>query len=372
MNGNSFGTLFKISCWGDSHGPAMGCVIDGCPSGIALSDTDFTAAMAARQGGNSDFSTPRKESDQVLIESGVFDGMTTGAPIALRILNQNSRSQDYDQFKDTPRPGHGDYTSRLKHPHYDWRGGGRLSARETVSRVAASVVAQKILDRFNIETLGFVSGIGKESFHENFEFYKHDEQTIVNKLWPQVLSMRNNELQFPAEKEIFSRVLGKLREIKEQGDSLGGSVDCWVRGLPVGLGEPVFDKTQAIFAHALMSLPAATGFESGGGVALSKLPGSEVRDAIHANGPIGNRHGGLLGGLTSGKPMRLRVHFHAPTSIPQKIESFDFAKSESQEIIVGGRHDCFPLPRAVPMVEAMVKLCLVDLLARAGKLPASY
>lgn len=374
MNGNTFGTLFKITSWGESHGPALGCVIDGCPAGLRLVPEDFTAAMTARQGGQSSFTTARKESDLVQIESGVFEGITTGAPIALRIFNENTQSSDYAAFANTPRPGHADFTLASKHGHRDWRGGGRLSARETAARVAGGVVAGKILAaHFGVECLGFVARVGSVETATEFNFVGVDTKTILGEWWERVAKLSlANPLRVPATDKVLGSLLSEVEAAKAAGDSLGGAVECWVRGLPAGLGEPVFDKAQAVLGQALLSLPAAVGFEAGGGLASSNARGSEIRDTISGAGVVGNRHGGLLGGMTTGNPLRVRVHFHAPTSIPQPIESFNAKTQKSETITVGGRHDSFPLPRAVPMVEAMVKLALVDLLARGGMLPAKF
>ncbi len=340
MNGNSLGVLFRITTWGESHGPGLGVVIDGCPSGLALSSEDFASDLVRRQGGGASYATPRKEADLVLIESGVFEGKTTGTPIALRIENKNVSSGDYDAYRDVPRPGHADLTTFLKHGHRDYRGGGRASARETTARVLAGTVAKKILQQFKIEVVARVGRIGVREISEGEE------------------------------------VESWLTSVRASGDSLGGRIDCVVRHLPVGLGEPIFDKLNATLAHALMSLPAAVGFEAGGGIRMSELPGSEIRDPIGIEKgvpkPSGNRHGGLLGGIATGHDLNLRVHFHAPTSIPQPIESVNLVTNDNAVVNVNGRHDSVPLFRAVPMVEAMVAITLADALARAGRLPERF
>jgi chorismate synthase len=369
MNGNTFGTLFKFTSWGESHGPALGCVVDGCPSGLSLTESDFALAIAARQGGQSSFTTPRKEVDQVLIESGVFAGRTTGAPIALRVLNQNTNSQDYAAFANTPRPGHADFAIRQKQGIYDWRGGGRLSARETVARVAAGVIAQKILSHFGIECLAFVTKVANLEL-KTFPWHSADSETITNQWWSQIQTLRQqNPLKIPSANT--ADFLKLVNDAQSEGDSLGGAVECWVKGIPAGLGEPTFDKTQALLGHALLSLPAAVGFEAGGGIAHAEKSGSQIRDSISKLGVEGNRHGGLLGGMTTGNPLRMRVHFHAPTSVAAPVEAFNYSTGKTETISVTGRHDSFPLPRAVPMVEAMVQIVLVDLLARQGLLPAN-
>jgi chorismate synthase len=335
-------------------------VIDGCPSGLSLSAEDFQGDLARRQGGGASFATPRKEADEVEIESGIFEGLTTGTPIALRIRNLSQKSGDYDSLKEVFRPGHADLTTHLKHGHRDHRGGGRASARETTARVAAGVVAKKILAHYGVEMAAWVSRVGPAAQASA------DEISLA-----EIRKLRDSSalaMPIPGSAKLEESV-SKLRET---GDSWGGSVHCRVEGLPAGLGEPIFDKLGALLSHALMSLPAATAFEAGGGFEMSQLPGSQIRDSIEqtAEGPrpACNRHGGLLGGMTTGLPLKVGVSFHAPTSIPQPISTVS-KNGQPQEIVVGGRHDAFPLPRAVPMVEAMVAITLVDALLRAGRLP---
>ena len=365
MNGNSFGTIFRLTTWGESHGTALGAVIDGCPSGLPLSGQDFVEDMARRQGGGAGFTTPRKESDAVEIESGVFEGLTTGAPIALRIASQAQRSADYEAFRNVPRPGHADLTARLKHGHVDHRGGGRFSARETAARVAAGVVAKKLLAHVGAEVVAWVERVGPMPIDEE------DQEAAREMPLPELKKKRDASALFTPSRDT-AQLLQAAEALRAAGDSWGGAVRCRVDGLPAGLGEPIFDKLQATLAHALMSLPAAVAFESGGGRALSDLPGSAVRDPIGTTPagvrPLENRHGGLLGGLTTGLPLFTSVSFHAPTSIPRSIASVDMAKGEATEITVGGRHDALPLPRAVPMVEAMVAIALADALMRAGRI----
>ncbi len=352
MNGNSFGVLFRVTTWGESHGPATGAVIDGCPAGVPLSEADFLPVMAKRQGGQGTHSTPRKESDTVAIESGVFEGLTTGTPIALRIVNENVKSSDYEEFRHVPRPGHADITTFWKEGHRDHRGGGRASARETAARVAAGVVAGKILK--GVDVVGFVSRVGDTSV------------TPPESLSEAKTLAEHHPLRLPVKGA--SPLDTRVEQARECGDSLGGSVTCWVAGLPRGLGEPVFDKVNSVLAHALMSLPAATAVEIGGGIPLSMLPGSEVRDPIRkVEGQVrvdGPKHGGLLGGITTGERLAVTVHFHAPTSVPLAVESVNLQTGTQETVTVKGRHDSFPLPRAVPMVEAMVKIALADLWLR--------
>jgi chorismate synthase len=366
MNGNTFGTIFRVTTWGESHGPALGAIIDGCPSGIPLKPADFAEDMQRRQGGNSAFTTARKEADVVEMESGVFEGITTGTPIALRIKNENMKSADYAALKQTPRPGHADLTTILKQGHRDPRGGGRSSARETAARVAAAVVAKKILAHFGIELCGFVARIGE------LEIQDIEQVRALSPSHIRALSAKN-PLFLPLELVEAKPWLELVERVKENNDSLGGSISCLVRGLPAGLGEPVFDKLNALLAHAVMSLPAATSCEIGSGRRASFLRGSEIRDPIGVDqGKLkvqGTKHGGLLGGISTGEQLTVSVDFHAPTSIPQEIASASFATLKTESVSVQGRHDSTPLPRAVPMVEAMVALTLVDALLRAGRVP---
>ncbi len=358
MNGNSFGTLFRITTWGESHGPAVGVVIDGCPSGLALAAEDFAADMKSRQGGNAGFTTARQEADAVQIESGLWDGKTTGTPLALRILNQQQNSADYAEFQDLFRPGHADLTTHLKHGHRDARGGGRASARETTARVAAGVVAKKILRLVGVELAAWVCQVGPHSLADDLEspgeIQKKRAQSALGTLAPQP------ELE------------KQLAVLKQVGDSWGGAVRCSVAGLATGLGEPIFDKLPAQLAHGQLSLPAAVAYEHGMGKTFAELPGSAIRDEIHltAQGPRpkSNKTGGVLGGMSTGNPLLFTVYFHAPTSIPRPISTVN-EQGETKEIVVKGRHDCFPLPRAIPMVESMAAITLLDFYLRAGRIP---
>lgn len=365
MNGNSFGKIFKVTTWGESHGPALGVVIDGCPSGLLLSSEDFEEDMSRRRGGSSKFATPRAENDLVHIESGVFEGKTTGCPISLRIENKNTKPEDYENFRSLPRPGHADLTTFLKHAHRDHRGGGRLSARETAARTAAGVIAKKILEMQGVKILAWVHRVGP---------YEIPEDALDGSMLLSLEELKKirdrSPLFLPIEGEQTKMLENAAEALRSAGDSWGGEVRCRVTGLSPGLGEPIFDKIQALFAHALMSLPAAVAFEAGGGLLMTKLPGSAIRDPIGANLlPESNKHGGILGGMTSGTPLSLSVSFHAPTSIPRPISTVNLEKNTQEEITVLGRHDAFPLPRAVPMVEAMAAITLVDSYLRAGRIP---
>jgi chorismate synthase len=366
MNGNRFGTIFQVTTWGESHGTALGAVIDGCPSGLALSPEDFIEDMQRRSGGKASFTTARSESEIVSLESGVFEGKTTGTPISLRITNKDVRSDDYEAYRHVPRPGHADLTTFLKHEHRDHRGGGRSSARETAARVAASVIAKKILAQYGIQILSWVERVGPN------ELSSDALESARKKPLEQIKKLRDDSaLCLPCADQ--EDLLSSVERLRTAGDSWGGSLSCRVEGLPAGLGEPVFDKLNAVLAHAMMSLPAAVAFECGGGMALSQLPGSAIRDPIVAKNdrfePESNSHGGILGGMSSGLPLFLSIAFHAPTSVPRGIQSVDLRTGKSTEVSVKGRHDAFPLPRAVPMVEAMTALVLVDFMLRAARIP---
>jgi chorismate synthase len=371
MNGNRFGTLFQVTTWGESHGRASGAVVDGCPSALTLSEDDFAPDMARRQGGGSSIATPRREHDRVEIESGVFEGRTLGTPISLRIANGEQKSEHYDEFRHVPRPGHADLTTHFKHGHRDHRGGGRSSARETAARVAAGVVAKKILAFQGIELAAWLCAAGP---------YEGDAHETSDLSLAELRTRRDaNELGAPYSNS--GEWAAESATLRDAGDSWGGRISCRVDNLPAGIGEPVFDKLGALLAHAMMSLPAAVAFEAGGGLAMSRARGSEIRDAIarpaHAHLgvpaiPVSNRHGGLLGGMTSGLPLLLSVAFHGPTSVPQKIASVNLSTGASVDIEVGGRHDAFPLPRALVVVEAMAAITIVDALLRAGRIPEKF
>lgn len=361
MNENSLGRIFRITTWGESHGPSLGVVVDGCPSGLELSNEDFLYDLGRRQGGQGAHTTPRKETDEIVIESGVYSGKTTGTPIALRITNSDQRSADYSAYENVPRPGHADITTHWKHCHRDHRGGGRASARETVARVAAGVVAKKVLLHLGIEVFAFLDRVGDLALNapENTVFPSQAKADYFSEL----RKLRDGNAFGALSEE--SKIRQQLELVTAKQDSLGGSITCFAAGIQRGTGEPIFGKLGAVLGQALLSLPATTGFEVGGGFALSRLPGSEIRDAIVKNseGKVGfstNKHGGLLGGMATGELLKLRTHFHAPTSIETPIASVDLKSFAAAQVSVRGRHDVFPLPRAIPMVEAMVAIVLLD------------
>ena len=361
MNGNRFGTLFQVTTWGESHGPAIGALVDGCPSGLAISEEDFTADMLRRQGGGQSFTTPRKEADRVQIESGVFEGKTTGTPISLRIANEAQKSQDYEAYRNRLRPGHADLTTFHKHGHRDHRGGGRSSARETAARTAAGVVAKKLLAQRGVDLVCWLESAGPNRLSAEQRF----DLDLLS-----LAELRARSFRSPVGCPVENDWAEQAARVKAEGDSWGGTVRCRVEGLPPGLGEPLFDKLGALLAHGMMSLPASVAFEAGGGHEMAAAPGSRLRDPIGKGlRPESNFHRGLLGGMSSGMPLYFGVSFHAPTSIPQKILTVDMETGKPVELEVTGRHDAFPLPRILPVVEAMAAITLADCFLRAGRIP---
>jgi chorismate synthase len=342
MSGNSIGRLFTVTTFGESHGPALGCIIDGCPPGLALCEADLQADVDRRRTGTSHFVSQRRESDAVKILSGVFEGLTTGTPIGITIENTDARSRDYDKLADRFRPGHADYTYAHKYGHRDHRGGGRSSARETVMRVAAGAVARKYLaERLQVRISGFVSQIGAlrleplhpELAHEN-PFFCPD----------------------PARLPELEQLLWDLRSA---GDSVGARVTLRATGLPPGLGEPVFDRLDADVAHALMSINAVKAVEIGAGVAAAAQRGSEHRDELTPGGFLSNHAGGILGGISTGQALLVHVTFKPTSSIQVPGRTINRA-GEAVEVVTTGRHDpCVGL-RATPIAEAMLAIVLMD------------
>lgn len=346
MAGNSFGQAFKITTFGESHGKGVGVIIDGCPSKIPLLEKDFIKEMARRRPGRTSFDTPRSESDQVEIVSGVFEGLTTGAPIALFIRNHDVKSEPYEILRELFRPGHADYTYFKKYGHFDFRGGGRSSARETAARVAAGVVAQKILDPLDIVITGYTLELGGiraedidfEAINTN-PFYCPDV-TVIDKMREAIL------------------------RAKEEGDSIGGIVEVRVSGCPAGLGEPVFDKLSADLAKAVMSVGAVKGIEIGAGFETARLKGSENNDPITPTGFKTNNAGGILGGISNGDDIILRAAVKPIPSIMIDQETID-REGQPGRLRLTGRFDTSAVPRIVPVLEAMVRIVLADHYLRA-------
>ena len=348
--GNSFGTLFRISTWGESHGGGIGVVIDGCPPRLPLSEADIQSELDRRRPGQSDITTPRKESDKATIVSGVYKGLTLGTPIAIYIPNGDHRPEAYKEMKDKFRPSHADFTYQTKFGIRNHEGGGRSSARETIGRVASGAIAQKILKHAgDIEVRAFVNRI-------------HTIQVPEIKEFPSLEDVEASPIRCPHPKTAVTMV-NFIKEMRSKGDSVGGVIECRVRNLPVGLGVPVFDRLEADLAKAMLSLPATKGFEVGSGFAGTELIGSEHNDAfITKEGHIGtitNRSGGVQGGISNGEELVFRVAFKPTATILQKQATVD-SEGQETELMGRGRHDPCVLPRAVPIVESMAALVIVD------------
>jgi chorismate synthase len=345
MAGNTFGKLFRVTTWGESHGPAIGAVIDGCPPGLALNAADIQEELEKRRPGKGGATSPRKEPDQVEILSGVFEGVTTGTPLSLIIYNRDAHSRSYDHLQEIFRPGHGDYSYLRKYGVRDHRGGGRASARETAARVAAGAVARKLLAGQGIEVIAYTVALG------GILAAKRDLAAITA-----------NRLFCPDE-EAAIRMEARIEEVKEAGDSLGGIVEIVARGCPAGLGEPVFDKLDAALAQALMSIGAVKGVEIGSGFEAARLTGSQNNDPITPEGFASNNAGGILAGVSSGSDIVARVAVKPIPSISREQQTVNLA-NEPVTIKIGGRHDISAIPRIIPVCEAMVALTLADHLLR--------
>ena len=360
MAGNNFGEVFKISTFGESHGRAIGVVIDGCPAGLMLSSEDIQLELDRRKPGQSHITTARKEKDQVQILSGVFEGRTLGTPIALLIENEDQESKDYSHLKNAFRPSHADFTYQEKFGIRDYRGGGRASARETATRVAAGAIAKKMnsfLSKLSVKA--FVSSIANIHVEKGYQDLDLD-------------TTENNLVRCPDE-ETAKHMIRLIETAKAEGDSLGGVITCVIKDCPIGLGEPVFDKLEAQLAKAMLSIPAVKGFEIGSGFEGTKMKGSEHNDVFEIkNDKVvtqTNNSGGIQGGISNGMDIYFRVAFKPTATIMQKQQTLDAAKNQV-ELEAKGRHDPCVLPIAVPIVEAMASLVLADylLMNRLNKL----
>lgn len=347
MAGSTYGTLFTITTWGESHGPALGVVIDGCPSGIPLTPDYIQTFLNRRKPGQSKFTTPRKESDQVEILSGVFEGITTGTPISLIVRNTDQRSHDYSKIKDCYRPGHADYTFDQKYGFRDYRGGGRTSGRETIGRVAAGAVACRILESLDIHLTTYTKSIGP---------------VVVPDTSYDFNAISNNRLYMP-NLEYAEQASAYLEKCMQEKDSSGGMIECIIDGMPAGIGEPVFDKLNASLAKAVMSIGAVKGFEIGDGFHVAKSTGSINNDPFFSqDGKIHkktNHSGGILGGLSDGSQIVLRAAVKPTPSISRPQQTVN-ASGDNIEIEITGRHDPVVVPRAVVVVESMTAITLVD------------
>lgn len=364
MSGNSFGTLFKLTTFGESHGAAIGGIIDGCPAGLKIDYEFIQKELARRKPGQSHITTQRKEEDTLEFLSGIFEGITTGTPIAFLVRNEDQKPKDYAHLKDSFRPSHADFTYENKYGIRDYRGGGRSSARETVARVIGGAIAKLILKEHSITVHAFVKQVGKIKLDKNFDSLD-------------LSKTENNLVRCPDEK-LASEMISYIEEIKREGDTVGGIIQCVIQNVPVGLGEPVFDKLNARLAYAMMGINAVKGFEIGSGFSSVNFKGSELNDVFTVNSArtdIGNvktktnNSGGIQGGISNGMPVYFNVAFKPVATIMQKQQSVN-NKGEEITLEGKGRHDACVLPRAVPIVESMAALVMVDflLLSRTNKL----
>jgi chorismate synthase len=347
---SQLGTIFRIATFGESHGGGVGVVVDGCPPRLPLAAEDIQRDLDRRRPGQSRLTTPRQEADRVEILSGVFEGRTLGSPIALLVRNEDARPEAYAEMKDVYRPSHADYTTEAKYGARNWQGGGRASARETIGRVAAGAIARKLLAAADVEVLAWVGRV-------------HQLDSKVDPASVTLAQIEASLVRCP-DPEASARMEEAIDAARRRGDSLGGVVECVARGVPPGLGEPVFHKLEADLAQGLLSLPASKGFEIGSGFAGTHMTGIEHNDAF-VPGPDGrprtatNRSGGIQGGISNGERIELRVAFKPTATIRLEQDTVD-RDNQASRLAAGGRHDPCVLPRAVPMVEAMVCLVLAD------------
>ncbi|MFN8236940.1 MAG: chorismate synthase [Chitinophagales bacterium] len=353
MAGNSFGEIFRITTFGESHGVALGVIIDGCPAGLKIDTAFIQSELDRRKPGQSNIVTQRREADEFEILSGIFEGVTQGTPIGIIIRNEDQKSKDYEHIKDSFRPSHADFAYDVKYGSRDYRGGGRSSARETAARVAAAAIAKQLLAYSGIAVSAYVSKVGK------IEIGKEYTQLDLSKT-------EDNIVRCP-DAETAEKMIELIKEVKKDGDTIGGLVSCVITGVPAGLGEPVFDKLHADLGKAMLSINAAKGFEYGSGFAGTELRGSEHNDAFYNdNGVIKtktNHSGGVQGGISNGMDIYFNVAFKSVATIMQAQDSVD---KEGNEVAVTGRgrHDPCVLPRAVPIVEAMAAIVIADHLLR--------
>ena len=348
--GNTFGEIFRITTWGESHGGGVGVVVDGCPPQIPLTEADIQPELDRRRPGQSKIVTPRDEKDQVKILSGTFDGQTLGSPILMWVQNQDARPEAYSEMANKFRPSHADYTYIAKYGIRNWQGGGRSSARETIGRVAAGAIAKKILkSRFGVDIVGYVQQV-------------QNIKAVIN---PEKVSMKDvekNIVRCP-DQEISAKMIRLIERTRKEGDSVGGIVGCAARGVPAGWGSPVFDRLEADLGKAMLSLPASKGFDIGSGFDGITLTGREHNDPMRARNKkvktTSNRSGGVQGGISNGATIYFRVAFKPTATVmhPQQTVDTDFKNTTLKG---RGRHDPCVLPRAVPMVEAMTSLVLID------------
>jgi chorismate synthase len=349
--GNTFGQLFRVTTFGESHGGGIGVVIDGCPPKIGISEGDVQRELDRRRPGQSRITTQRKEEDRCEILSGVFEGKTLGTPIAILVRNKDARPEDYADLAKTFRPSHADFTYEAKYGIRNWQGGGRASARETVGRVAAGAIARKVLAKFypKIDIVAYVTQVQEVTAKiDKWKVKRHEVDASI--------------VRCP-DKAAAKIMMQLIEEVRDRGDSLGGTIECVVRNVPAGLGEPVFDKLEADLAKAMLSLPATKGFEIGSGFSATRLRGSEHNDAFEMRDgevhTLTNFSGGIQGGISNGEEIYFRVAFKPPATIVRKQKTVTASHKQTM-LVARGRHDPCVLPRAVPIVEAMTALVLCD------------
>lgn len=347
---NTLGKLFTFTSFGESHGRGIGGIVDGCPAGIEIDETFIQNELNRRRPGQSDISTPRKEGDKVEFLSGIFEGKSTGTPIAFIIWNENQHSSDYDHLKEVYRPSHADFTYQQKYGIRDHRGGGRSSARETASRVVAGAIAKLALKKMGVEITAFTSQVGHIAMQQSLET-------------ADLSLIESNVVRCP-EQVTAEKMIDYIKQLKEEGDSIGGIISCIIKGVPVGWGEPIFDKMQSRLAQSMLSINATHGFDYGRGFEGVSLKGSEMNDPfVKENDKVTtrtNNSGGIQGGISNGQDIYFRVLFKPVATISKKQETLDIHSNEVQ-LEARGRHDPCVLPRAVPIVEAMAALTLIDL-----------
>ena len=349
MAGSTYGTIFKITTWGESHGKALGVVVDGCPAGLPLSEEDIQLYLDRRKPGKSSISTPRKEKDEVEILSGVFEGCTTGSPISMLVKNTSQRSGDYSEISSYYRPGHADFTFDAKYGFRDYRGGGRSSGRETIGRVAAGAIAAKLLCNLGITVTAYTRSLGP--IEADLSVFDKDAILTTATAMP--------------DKKASDLAESYLKETMSELNSLGGVMECIIEGLPAGIGDPVFEKLDANLSKAIMSIGAVKAVEIGDGVLVSKSKGSENNDAFYMDGSSvhkkANHAGGILGGISDGSPILVRAHVKPTPSIFQKQDTVN-QKGENISVQIKGRHDPVIVPRAVVVMESMAAITIIDAL----------
>ena len=361
LAGNSIGKEFVVTTFGESHGRVVGVVVDGCPAGLALSEKDFQEELDRRIPAEPKIVSARVEKDTAKILSGVFNGFTTGAPIALTVENKETDSSDYEAIKDLPRPGHSDYPARVKFGGFnDYRGGGRFSGRVTVALIMAGTIAKKLLSKFDVDVLAYTSAIGQ---------VRADQKFTANEI---------HKNRYESSTRCPNLVCGKQMEeaivnAKKEGDSLGGVIECLTIGMPAGIGEPLFDSLDADLAKALFAVPAVKGVEFGAGFAAAELTGSENNDEFLMEegrvATVTENAGGILGGLSNGMPIIIRVAIKPTPSIAKEQKTVNLASMKNAALSVKGRHDPCVVPKAVPAIEAAVAVTLADHLIRSGYIP---